>query len=267
MQQVFGKKVKMSLRRSYHSADAKKDKILVFKGVSNNITIEDFKQLLDFNKITHAEAERMKSKRTGKDLPFIKIKSDDPKQAEALILGGLICQKTGIIFKVEKFRITPSIHQCFKCQGFGHKAQNCTKTQRCVVCGEAHSHKDCPNRNKNTPKCANCRGPHVANYRGCPAYKDQAFRQHVVQNQISYASIVKQASPPPPNNTFNFTAEQIVSLVTNLVLQIAQPQLCTKNLPEKQVQARSDISKQIAETAKKCLGVNIQGKDVFESII
>ena len=135
------------------------------------------------------------------------------------------------------------------------------------MCGEAHSHKDCPNRNKKTPKCANCRGPHVANYRGCPAYKDQAFRQHVVQNQISYASIVKQASPPPPNNTFNFTAEQIVSLVTNVVLQIAQPQLCTKNLPEKQVQAKSDLSKQIAETAKKCLGVNIQGKDVFESII
>ena len=90
MQQVFDKKVKMSLPRSYHSADAKKDKILVFKGVSNNITHEDFKQLLDFNKITHAEAERMKPKRTGKDLPFIKIKSDDPQQAEALISGGLI---------------------------------------------------------------------------------------------------------------------------------------------------------------------------------
>ena len=181
MQQVFGKKVKMSLPKSYHSADAKKDKILVFKGVSNSITLEDFKQLLDFNKITHAEAVRMKSKRTGKDLPFIKIKSDDQKQAEALISGGLICQKTGIIFKVEEFRITPSIQQCFKCQGFGHKAQNCTKKQKCVVCGEAHSHKDCPNRNKKNPKCANCRGPHVANYRGCPAYKDQALRQHVVQ--------------------------------------------------------------------------------------
>ena len=64
----------------------------------------------------------------------------------------------------------------------------------------------------------------------------------MVQNQISYASIVKQASPPTPNSTFNFTAEQIVSLVTNVVLQIAQPQLCTKNLPEKQVQAKSDLS-------------------------
>ena len=89
----------------------------------------------------------------------------------------------------------------------------------------------------------------------------------MVQKQISYASVLKQASPPPTSNTINFTAEQIVSLVTNVVIQIAQPQLCTKNLPEKQVQAKSDLSKQIAETAKKCLGVNIEGKDVFESII
>ena len=78
MQQVFAKKVKMSLPKSYHSADAKKEKVLVFKGVSNNITLEDLKELLDFNKITHAEAERMKSNRTGRDLPFIEIKCDYP---------------------------------------------------------------------------------------------------------------------------------------------------------------------------------------------
>ena len=267
MKQVFGRNVKVTPPRSYHSADASKSKILVFKGVSINITVNYFKELLDFNKITHAEAERVKSKRTGRDLPFIKLKCDDPEQAEALILGGCICQKTGIIFKVEEFRITSSIQQCFKCQGFGQKAQNCTKKQKCVVCGEAHSHKSFPNKDQKTPKCANCRGPHIANYRGCPAYKDQAFGQHVVQNQISYASIVKQASPPPPSNTFNFTAEQIVSLVTNVVLQIAQPQLCTKSLPEKQVQAKSDLSKQIAETVKKCLDLNFAGKELFESII
>ena len=66
------------------------------------------------------------------------------------------------------------------------------------MCGEAHSHKNCPNKEKRTSKCANCRGPHVANYKGCPAYNDQAFRQHVVHKQVSYASILKQASPPPP---------------------------------------------------------------------
>ena len=52
-----------------------------------------------------------------------------------------------------------------------------------------------------------------------------------------------------------------------MVIHITQPQLCTKTLPEKQVQAKSNLSKQIAETAKTYLGVNIEGKDVFESII
>ena len=92
MQQVFEKNVKVSLPKSYHSADATKGKILVFKGVFTNVTIDDFKELLEFNKITHAEAERMTSKRSGRYLSFIKIKCDFPKQAEALISGVFICQ-------------------------------------------------------------------------------------------------------------------------------------------------------------------------------
>ena len=56
-------------------------------GVSSNITLDDFKELLDYNKITQAEAGRMKSKRSGIDLHFIKTKCDNIKQAETLILG------------------------------------------------------------------------------------------------------------------------------------------------------------------------------------
>ena len=87
MQQVFGKNVKVSLPKTHHSADANKGKRLVFKRVSNNVKIEDFKELLDFNTVTHAKAEGMKSKRSGRDLSFIKIKCDNAKRAEALILG------------------------------------------------------------------------------------------------------------------------------------------------------------------------------------
>ena len=70
----------MSLPKSYHSADATKGKRLVFRGVSNNVTLDDFKDLLDYNKITHAEAGRMKFKRSGGDIPFINIKCDNLKQ-------------------------------------------------------------------------------------------------------------------------------------------------------------------------------------------
>ena len=61
-EQVFGPKVKVSLLKTCHSADASKIKYLVFKGASNNISANEFKEQLDFNKRTHAEAERMKSK-------------------------------------------------------------------------------------------------------------------------------------------------------------------------------------------------------------
>ena len=53
MQQVFEKNVEVSLPKSYDSADTTKGKSLVFKGVSNNVTIDDFKDLPDCNKITH----------------------------------------------------------------------------------------------------------------------------------------------------------------------------------------------------------------------
>ena len=60
MKQVFGPKVKVSLQKSYQSVDTSKSKILILKGVSHNITIKDLQELLDFNKISHAEAEQMK---------------------------------------------------------------------------------------------------------------------------------------------------------------------------------------------------------------
>ena len=68
MKQVFGPKVKVSLPKTYHSANASNSKLLVLKRVSINITIKDFKELLDFNKINNVEAERMKSNRTGTKL-------------------------------------------------------------------------------------------------------------------------------------------------------------------------------------------------------
>ena len=57
-------------------------------------------------------------------------------------------------------------------------------------------------------------------------------------------------------------------MVQKQVSNVVQKQVSsTKNLPEKQVQVKSDLSRQIAETAKKCLGVSIEDKEVFESVI
>ena len=149
----------------------------------------------------------------------------------ALLSQNLVCQVTGIVYKVEEFRKPVSATQCFNCQSFGHSAKNCRSKQKCLICGESHSHKGCPNKEARKPKCANSKGPHVASYKGCPEYKKQTFRQHVFNNQKSYATVVGQntLTQPKTNQTFSFTAEQLTKFVANVVIQIAQPQVCYPN--------------------------------------
>ena len=102
---------------------------------------------------------------------MFQIELSDPAEAEAIISNKITCPQTEIIFKVEEFRALISVQQCYNCQNFGRSAKNCRAKIKCVICGEGHSHKGFPNREKKQPKCANCKGPHVANYKGCPAYK------------------------------------------------------------------------------------------------
>ena len=126
-----------------------------------------------------------------------------------------------------------------------------------------------PKQRKKQPKCANYKGPHVANYKGCPAYKKQVFRQHVVDNQKSCASISKQNSAPPPQpkgDTFSFTADQLVKFVATVAIQIAQPQVCYTNAPKDAVNKKSSLCRRVSEAAKSQLGISISGSTLFDAI-
>ena len=171
------------------------------------------------------------------------------------------------MYKVEEFRQPVSVRQCFNCQCFGHSAQNCKSKQKCVICGENHSHKGCPKKEANQPKCANCSGPHIASYKGCPEYKKQAFRQHVVNNQKTYAAAVSQKSQlQPKTQTFQFTAEQLTKFVANVAIQLAQPQVWYPNPKQDMLDLKSSMCRKVSNMAKTILGVGITGKELFESI-
>ena len=151
------------------------------KGVPTDIMDDEVKEVLDLNKIAYAKAERLKSKKDGRVLQMFRLEINDPTEAEALISQNLVCQVTGFVYEVKELRSPISVQQC--CQCFEHSAKNCRSKQKCLICGENHFHKGRPNREARKPKCANCKGPHVATYKGCPEYKKQAFRQHVVSKQ------------------------------------------------------------------------------------
>ena len=140
------------------------------KGVPTDITESELKEFLDINKTSYAKAERLKSQKDGRILTIFQLDISDPDETEALLSQNLACNITGIVYQ-EEFRKPLSVMQCFNCQSLGHSAKNCRSKQECLICGDSHSHKGCPNKEARKPKCANCKGPHVASYKGCPAYK------------------------------------------------------------------------------------------------
>ena len=141
MKACLGKNLKISLPKAYQNKD--KSKTLVVKGVPTEFTNDEFKQVLDHNKIKHAKAERMKSKREGRMLQMFQIELSDPAEAEAIISS-----KIGIIFKVEEFRAPISVQQCYNCQNFGHSAKNCKAKIKCVICGERPLSQKMPKQRK-----------------------------------------------------------------------------------------------------------------------
>ena len=95
------------------------------------------------------------------------------------------------------------------------------------------------------------------------------FRQHVVDNQKSYASILKQNSalpPQPKGDTFSFTADQLVKFVATLAIQIAQPLVCYTTAPKDEVDKKSSLCRRVSEEAKSQLGISISGNTLFDAI-
>ena len=129
------------------------------KGVPTEVSEKDFKEFLDLNKIIYAKAERLTGKKDGRVLQMFKLEIKD--EAEAHISQNLTCHITGIIYKVEEFRSPASVQQCWNCQSFGHSAKTCRSKTKCLICGESHHHKGCPNREKKQSKCTKCKGLHV----------------------------------------------------------------------------------------------------------
>ena len=263
MKACLGQNVSASLPKAYQTATTA-SKTLVVKGVPTEVSEKDFKEFLDLNKIIYAKAERLTSKKDGRVLQMFKLEIKDEAEAEALISQNLTCHTTSIIYKVEEFRFPVSVQQCWNCQSFCHSAKTCRSKTKCVVCGESHHHKGCPNREKKQPKCATVKGHMLLLTKGVQRTKNKHL-DNVVDNQKSYAAILRQntAPPQPQDKTFTFSAEQLVKFVA---IQIAQPQVCYINSPQDAIDKKSSMCRRVSEAAKTHLGVDIAGSNLFDAI-
>ncbi|GFY40086.1 nucleic-acid-binding protein from transposon X-element [Trichonephila inaurata madagascariensis] len=169
----------------------------------------------------------------------------DNKQLKAVIRGlptdfdqkEIATELKGFGVVIEPLKGSQMPPQCYRCQEFFHHSRLCNRAPKCLKCSGSHLTAECKKSTKSPAKCANCGGPHPANFSGCPSNpinrkqrkdkpknniwteKAKARAQKATPHQQkpqSYASAVANNITPKKDNTFdaNSIMQQMALMMT-----------------------------------------------------
>jgi hypothetical protein len=176
---------------------------IVIKGFPPQAELEK-EDIEDLNQQGILDPIRIYNKKLQQNTTLLKAKTSNQKSLEDALKHGV---KIGFtIYRVEHEK---KVHQCFKCQKFGHSASECrNQVQVCPKCTGHHSLKDCTSDNL---KCANCNGNHPAFSRSCQFIKDPKAAQKQPQQQ-------KQTTQPSKSAHHTNQVESSKKTYANAVL-------------------------------------------------
>lgn len=147
-----------------------KDHKLVIKNLPPTITTDEIKSDLTTKNILVKSVSQMSKKNSENKvipLPLFIVTIDNKTAFKDIINTKIVCY---CLISWERYRSKNGITQCYKCQAFDHIAINCYKTQKCLICAGPHNKNDCPVKEKDNFKCANCDKKHLANDKTCERY-------------------------------------------------------------------------------------------------
>ena len=137
----------------------------------------------DSEKITIKRVEPLMKRLRNPNAPTQSIVAslNCPKEADSCIETGIRMENRCYSI-AERYIPQCQIKQCFKCQGYGHKASVCTRKVRCGKCVQEHETRECQSE---TMQCANCKGPHCAWSHECPVCQQKREQGETLRNQLS----------------------------------------------------------------------------------
>ena len=195
---------------TFHKKESQPIKYFI-KHIPTDITIADITEDLQRQNINATNVQRFfwfeKNQKTPTTKIILTINKTDAQQINRL---HDICH---IKVDIELYKQTkPTLKQCHRCLFYGHHSDNCGRNFRCMRCGQdGHNHNTCTVKTKtDTPTCANCRGEHPANYKGCSYYKETLTkRRNAKEKRDSTANKTTNTRP-----TFTLTKQEFPTLPT-----------------------------------------------------
>ncbi|GFU10760.1 uncharacterized protein TNCV_2387651 [Trichonephila clavipes] len=142
---------------------------LVIKGLPEDVEPEDVKKDLTSKGINVEKVAQLKKFAAKARLPLflIEITRDDNVNDIYQVRSVLYMQ-----IKLDPFRKSNRVTQCYNCNNFHHASQNCHMKTRCLKCGENHRTGECSIKDKiENPLCINCNATgHMASSTECPLF-------------------------------------------------------------------------------------------------
>ncbi|VDI39763.1 Hypothetical predicted protein [Mytilus galloprovincialis] len=138
-----------------------------------NVEDEDIVSVLKAQKVSKIQRMSYFDKQIGERKPSrsIKLFFQTPQLPATINIG----YKT---YNTKLF--VPKPIQCYKCQGFGHMANQCRNKKRCIKCGEEHENEQCTSTDL---KYVNCKGKHMSNDKECPQRTQQKMALKLVKSK------------------------------------------------------------------------------------
>ena len=194
---------------------------VVIRNLPSDTPVNDIKEALILDDVPCTEVKQLHSvdsqTKQRMDLPLFLVYIKRHENATRIYnLNSLLYYR----IRVEPYK-SRDIIQCYKCQRFNHTEKTCHANPRCVKCAGEHITRQCTRTLTDVNlKCANCKGNHTANFRGCPIYLQ--------------AKGIKSQNSKQINDTTKPIVSSTNQVKTNQVLNRNDfPQLEAKNrLPE-----------------------------------
>lgn len=183
-----------------HSYQFKKDRAfrVLLKGMHPSTDTDEITRELEKLGHTVQSIANVKHRTTKRPLPMFYVnlqKKDNNK---------MIYQITRLMHCVIEFQAPyakKELPQCTRCQSFGHTKSFCLRKPRCVKCQLSHLSSECPRKVRDDEvRCANCGGPHPANYRGCEVHKQLQQRYFPKLREKIFARSKQQGDRPINQN-------------------------------------------------------------------
>lgn len=130
-------------------------------------------------KVTRTVPLMKKARNTSAPTQSIIVFTEHPEEADNCIMDGVRIENR--IYPAERYTPQCQIRQCYNCQGYGHRADACTKAPKCGKCAQEHETRKCNNSRNETPACAQCGGPHTAWHYDCPKRRKESERLEIMR--------------------------------------------------------------------------------------